>query len=79
MKLQNIHIHKEYSGTGYTGAIQFKNQSGEVSLRLDNDFSNKILAVCSEAIVQSAKDVADQMLANIIEHNETQALIGEDS
>lgn len=71
MKLQAINIHRSYSNNDlFEGSIRFEGSFGEVSLKLTEELSEKVLAVCAEAIVQSSQEVAEAMTKSLLEHED---------
>lgn len=49
----------------YKGNIKFNNHLGNITLNLDNDTSEKILAVIADQIVESARTVSSELLLSI--------------
>ena len=50
----------------YTGTIHFKGQYGAIELVLAPSISEHVLALCADALVENAKDVANNLTAAII-------------
>ena len=83
MKLSNLHIYKSYgiNSTGYEGTITFVGSVGEVSLKLDDDLTDKLMVVVGDALIKASHGVAialkesieeertDKLLLNIEESN----------
>jgi hypothetical protein len=63
MKLESLSIqnHSWEKPAPYRGSLKFSNDTGEVTLKLSDSTSRKILAVVAEEIVNSAKDLADTL------------------
>ena len=53
----------------HRGNIRFSNDSGEVSLKLNQELCNKIFEICAEGLIETAKEAANNMTCEIIEHN----------
>ena len=47
----------------YTGEAKFANQSGAIDIVLVPEVSDKILALCAEALVANAREVAQNLTA----------------
>jgi len=59
MKLKRMSIHEDYFNKSiYTGEIEFEGGLGTVVVKLDDTFSRKIFAVCAEAIIKTAQNMA---------------------
>ena len=67
MKLKTLHIYKNYGDDHFRATIEFVGSNGEVRLNLDEHLSERIVAVCADAIVASSTEVAEAMTANFIE------------
>lgn len=50
---------------GFKGRVKFTNAQGTVELELNHEVSTKILAVVADAVVESAKDIAHNLSANV--------------
>lgn len=50
----------------YTGEFEFHGPSGKVTLKLDESLLKKILAVVAESMVESTKELARTLTADII-------------
>ena len=70
MKLASLVIRAPHSwedkDVGYHGEIKFTSQSGEVTLKLGNDTSNRLLAVVADLVVEAGKSVAIELTAETI-------------
>ena len=52
------------------GVISFDGNAGEISLILSPEQCHKLFAVIGEAIVDTAKDAANNLTAECLEHHE---------
>ncbi len=71
MILKNLEIELNTYGKEkgkYTGRVDFQNEDSKIQLRLTPEHINKIFELCADALVQTAKDAANEMTVNIIEH-----------
>jgi hypothetical protein len=50
----------------YTGNMHFAGEYGGVEIVLSPDMSDAVLKICAEALVQNAKDVAQNLTAQLI-------------
>lgn len=50
----------------YEGQIEFAGSNGEVKINLSSDLSQKVLAVVAEAMVESTRQVAHDLTAEIL-------------
>lgn len=50
-----------------TGEVTFAGSNGKVQLALNEETSKKILAVVAEQLVESSKELAEKMTAEIIQ------------
>ncbi len=50
----------------YTGTVQFKGHYGSIELTLAPSISEQVLALCADALVENARDVANNLTAAII-------------
>ncbi len=67
MRLKSLKIHRGYFGEKpLQGEIEFSSQKGEIKLILDEEFSQKVVALCADAIVEAAQYTAENMTAEII-------------
>lgn len=53
---------------GYRGRIKFKNERGTVEIALNDETSRKLLAVVAEQAVESARDIANNLAADVFTH-----------
>ena len=72
MILQNINIaiipsYRPNAGE-YEGVAEFAGETGSVQLNLTPEMCNKIFMVCADGILATAKEAAENMTCNIIEH-----------
>ncbi len=52
------------------GSVQFLGDKGDaVTIRLDEEVSQEIVTVCADAIVKAGKQVAEMMVAEVIEQS----------
>jgi hypothetical protein len=50
----------------YTGTIEFRCGNGDINLKLNSDLSQRLLAVVGEAMVESTKEVARNLTAEVL-------------
>tara|TARA_R110000868_G_scaffold148418_3_gene370368 strand:- start:950 stop:1189 length:240 start_codon:yes stop_codon:yes gene_type:complete len=69
MVLESLSINRRQTweaGFGaYRGQIKFVNERGSVELTLDDETSRKLLAVVADATVESAKNIATNLTAEV--------------
>lgn len=61
MKLRALFLSFDQYGANagrYTGTAEFMSNSGKVEINLNSALSEKILSLCAEGIVDSAKELA---------------------
>lgn len=79
MKMKELHIEEipSYvdSSGNYRGKIKFSGNNGVVEIHLNHERIKKILAVVADALVETSKDVAENLTAEII--NQVPMLEGE--
>lgn len=73
MILKSLNIYRNYEGIT-SGRIKFQNELGEIELILNDEACNKMLHICAEQLVESSKEVAQNLTANIIEYANMMAL-----
>lgn len=61
----NIRAGWEEGAGSYRGLIRFKGQYGTVELALTDEVSKKLLAVVGDAVVDSAREVATSLTADV--------------
>jgi hypothetical protein len=69
MQLERLEIRRNEYGHNkgkMEGEITFKNPVGKIQLILTDDACKKILEFCAEGLVDSAKEVASRLTAEII-------------
>lgn len=62
----NYYSYTQSGPVAYTGELEFRNGTGEVKLRLNEDLSKKILAVVGANMVESTKELARSLTADVI-------------
>jgi len=70
MLLQSLTLRVEEWGENkgkYSGTVSFLGESGVTQLNINAKISQAILSACAEALVESAKEVADNMTAETID------------
>lgn len=74
MRLKTLHIYTVWSSEGdkLTGTIQFENSLGEIQLNLSPEQISRILPVVADSLVASAKEVATELSATVIEQSQLQ-------
>ena len=67
--LESLEITFQHYGADegkYTGSLAFKGHYGRISITLDPIISEKVLTLCAEALVENARQVADNLTASVI-------------
>lgn len=71
MKLLSLQISVHpswHSNAGeYYGEIRFENQSGEIRININEEYSRKILEVTAEQIVETSRRVAQELTTSCID------------
>lgn len=70
MKLKHLYVNLQEYGASkglYTGEVTFSNKEGTITLNLDPNFSQRVLELCSEALVRQASQTATMLSGDIIE------------
>ena len=68
-RLTNLFIKLETYGVNkdrYTGSVEFANEHGTVEINLGPEVAEKILAVVADQLVESSKEIAANLTAEII-------------
>jgi len=52
----------------YEGTAEFSGDSGSVALKLTPAMCNKIFMICADGILNTAKEAAENLTCNVIEH-----------
>lgn len=55
----------------HTGYAEFSGEAGKVNLNLTPELCDKIFMVCAEGIVSTAKEAAENLTCNVIEHRKS--------
>lgn len=66
MLLEKLWMHRRYDKS-INGEIEFVGEVGKISLNLSDEQCKKILAVMGDALIETAKDTANLLTANVIE------------
>ena len=67
MNLKSLHIFRLGTTGDLTGNVEFINELGTITLRMDEQFCKEILAVCGQCLVRQSQKAADEMSAKIIQ------------
>lgn len=67
MKLETLHIRRQYGEDTYRATVKFSNNSGETELNLSEELTAGVLHVVGEALERAAHDVAISMLGSVRE------------
>lgn len=72
MKLKRLNIevvpsYRENPGE-YEGVAEFTGKAGNVQLKLTPTMCNEIFHICADGILSVAKDAAENLTCNIIDH-----------
>lgn len=73
MILKSLSIRRRFVGYGdepspetlFEGSVEFEGRYGSVSCNLNGDTSRAVLAVVADSLVESSKDLADNLTAEI--------------
>lgn len=71
MELESLNITRVAWGDNagkLDGNIMFKNPKGKVQIILSDSAAQRILEICAEGLVETAKIVANELTAEIISH-----------
>jgi len=71
MKLTHLTIRlKDYGldAGKYFGKAEFTNKDGDIAINLNAEMCEKIFLICADGIIDVAKEAAQNMTCNIIEH-----------
>jgi hypothetical protein len=71
MVLTKLQIEKKRYGPNegkYAGVAQFTGTAGDVVLNLTPEMCDKIFLVCADGIMGTAKEAAENLTCNVIEH-----------
>ena len=79
MKLKTLTIRRaasyEHHAGQMTGAVQFEGDTGSITLPLNESICSQIIALCATKMVESTKDLAENMTAEIIEEGASVPLL----
>jgi hypothetical protein len=68
MQLQSLNMYR-YGSSPMTGTIQFADKdNNEIKLKLDEPTCHRLLLVVADQLVETSKEQAAALTANIIEH-----------
>lgn len=68
MRMQSVNISLQEWGDfkdRYTGSVRFTSHGGDISVNLDPDTSDKVLAIVADQLISSASTVAALMREDI--------------
>ena len=72
MEFKRLNIEKKTWGSGeLQGTIAFGGESGSINLKLNADHINKIFEIVADTMIETAKEAAQELTCNIIEHKES--------
>lgn len=76
MILKELHLHRGYirDKDPLQGTMKVRGGSGEITLTINDEQAAKIVAVVADALVETARQSAQLMVSDIIEHNPQAAL-----
>jgi hypothetical protein len=73
MKLQNLRISEIPSymleAGNYEGEITYANEKGKIQLNLSSEQVARILPILADALIESSKEVANNLTAAVIEQS----------
>ena len=72
LTLQKLNIHQSYrwkkdEPLKYEGEIKYSGDHGDVSIHLNHETSLKVLAVVADQLVESSKELAQDLTREIVE------------
>lgn len=70
MHLKSLHLHRYSHESNLHGSIEFFTKEGEIKLELRPEHITSICSVVADSLVASAKSVAEDLTASII-NNQT--------
>ena len=69
MEFRKLEIEKNTWGTGeLKGSVCFSNEKGRIQLKLKPEHINKIFEVVADTMIETAREAAQELTCNIIEH-----------
>lgn len=71
MELRMVHLQRNFYGENkghLEGTLEITTVSGDIKIRLDEQKAERILQIVSQQLVESAKEVAENITREIIEH-----------
>jgi len=66
VKLNSLSVYKSYDNTVY-GSMTVEGEVGEVRLNLNHEQCQRIIAVVADTLVESAKELSQNLLAQTID------------
>lgn len=73
MELKSISIYRNYDGT-VQGTISISGEASDVMLKLNDEQSDRIVAVVAETLVETAKELSQALLAQTITYKDSKLL-----
>lgn len=77
MELRTIYLSRETYGADkgkLKGNVTVSTLAGEIKLYLSEEKAGRILNICADQLVENAKEVAQNITKEILEHNPNAAL-----
>jgi hypothetical protein len=68
MQVNSITINKRYGGAGYDCRVTIDSTLSQVVLQLDDEYTQRVIAVVAELIVDGSKRVADGLTKAALDH-----------
>lgn len=68
MRIESISITKSYTGGGYDCRVAIDGEFGAVTLKLDDEHTQGVIAVVAELIVGAGKQVAENLTKAALDH-----------
>lgn len=69
MNFRSLEIKKDTWGDkSLTGQVVFDNEKGRINLNLTESHINKIFSIVADSMIDVAKEAAQELTCNIIEH-----------
>ncbi len=73
MQFNKLEIERDRWGSDkgkLKGSVYFSNEAGCISLKLNQSHIDKIFDIVADSMIETAKDAANELTVNIIEHKD---------
>ena len=72
MRLEKLYINRQWNGDDLNGEIEFSGKNGKVTITLTDEKIKSVIDAVADALVESSKEVAEKLTAEIIESSTLQ-------